>query len=410
MTIPALHNKKVAVVGMGTNNRKLADYLKKQGVNFEVIENWKNPNELIGKLDNFDVIFRTPGLPYLSKAVQQAKARGVEISSQTKLFFELCPAPIIGVTGTKGKGTTSSLIAKILEAAGKRVWLGGNIGKDPFGFLEQISTTDIVVLELSSFQLQDLEQSPHIAVVLDITSDHLNHHGSVEEYTDAKTSILKYQTEKDFAILYKSLPQTLQNLGAGKKIFFTSSEASEYATKLLGQHNRENIAAAVVCAKLLEIDEEAIKQAVAVFEALPHRLKMIRQVNAITYIDDAYSTNIGPAEAAIRAMNGPTILIVGGYDKGLDFSSLGKTIAESKNIKVLVVIGIVAQKILDASKGFTGKILTGAKNMPEILQQAQSMAQPGDTILFSPATSSFDMFKNETDRGDQFVKEVQSIK
>src|SRR6185503_10326551 len=152
-----LRGKKIAVVGLGTNNRHLADFLTQQGIEFEIIDGWKDKDDLIGKLDRFEIIFRTPGLPYLSKAVQQAKASGVTVSSQTKLFFELCPSPIIGVTGTKGKGTTSSLITKILETAGKKVWLGGNIGTDPFEFINQIKPTDFVVLELSSFQLQDLD-------------------------------------------------------------------------------------------------------------------------------------------------------------------------------------------------------------------------------------------------------------
>ncbi len=409
MILERLKDKKIAIVGLGVNNVKLAEYFHKNNITYEVIDCWESPDELIGKLDNFEIIFRTPGLPYLSKAVQQAKEKGVEISSQTKLFFELCPAPIIGVTGTKGKGTTSSLIAKILEAGGKKVWLGGNIGKDPFEFLGQIKKDDFVILELSSFQIQDLDQSPHIAVVLNITSDHLNHHQDISEYKEAKSNILKYQMADDFAILHPNLSASFKNLGQAKKIFFTPTASKGFDTKLLGQHNLENIASAVAVAKLLRIPELTIRKAVAEFEALPHRLRVIKQINGITYVDDAFSTNIEPTIAAIEAIKSPMVLILGGHDKGLDFKSLGEKILQTQNVKVLVVIGDVTEKILLTAPGFKGRIFTGAKNMSEILEQAHSIASPGDTILFSPGTSSFGLFKNETDRGDQFVRAVEGL-
>jgi UDP-N-acetylmuramoylalanine--D-glutamate ligase len=405
----SLKDKKIAVLGMGVNNRHLAEFLTRQGIDFEVIENWKDPSELVGKLDKFDVVFRTPGLPFLSEAIQQALKKGVEISSQTKLFFKLCPAPIIGVTGTKGKGTTSSLIAKILEKAGKKVWLGGNIGKDPFEFLEQIKPEDMVVLELSSFQLQDLDSSPHIAVVLNITSDHLNYHRSVEEYIKAKSSILAFQKKEDVAIVGPDVPDWFKKLGTGEKIFFDPKSAESFQTKLLGRHQLKNIAAAAAVAKVLNIDEQTIRKAVSEFEALDHRLKLIRNVDGINYIDDSYSTNIDPAIAAINAFNNNLILVVGGYDKGVDFTLLGEEIKKSPHLKAVVVFGQVTDKILKSMDGFKGKVLTGAKSMDEIISQAKSLAQPGDTVLFSPATSSFDLFKNETDRGEQFVKKVMSL-
>lgn len=402
--------KKIAVVGLGINNQELTGFLTRQGIIYDVIDGWKDPDELVGKLDAYNIIFRTPGLPFLSKAVQQAKAKGVEISSQTKLFFQLCPAPIIGITGTKGKGTTSSLIAKIIEKSGIKAWLGGNIGCDPFKFLENVNPADFVVLELSSFQLQDLRQSPHIAVVLNITSDHLNHHISVEEYVQAKSSLMAFQTDKDYAVLHKSLPDWYKNLGQAKKIFFDSKDVAGFKTKLLGEHNLENIAAAASCAKLLGIEELIIRKAVAEFKPLPHRLNKIGEIKGISFVDDAFSTNIDPTIAAVKAITSPLILIIGGSDKDLDFTILGEEIKSSTNLKGLVVIGQVTDKILKAVKGFQGKILTGAANMREILSQAQSLAVSGDVILFSPASASFDMFKNEKDRGEQFVKQVMMLK
>jgi UDP-N-acetylmuramoylalanine--D-glutamate ligase len=273
-----LQNKKIAILGMGVNNLKLADYLKAKGIAFEVVDGWKTPTELVGKLDNYEIVFRTPGLPYLSEPLQQAQSKGVEITSQTKLFFQLCPAPIIGVTGTKGKGTTASLIAKILEASGRKVWLAGNIGRDPFEFLDNIQAHDSVVMELSSFQLQDLDRSPHIAVVLNITSDHLTHHKTVEEYMHAKLSIVSHQTSADFAVLDSRLPDWFRNAGDAEKIFFDPQTATDYKTQLIGKHYLENIAAAVETAKLMDVDETVIKNAVASFEPLPHRMKIVREV------------------------------------------------------------------------------------------------------------------------------------
>lgn len=409
MSLNFLRGKKIAIVGFGVNNRQLAEYLKTQGINYDIIDNWNNPDELTGKLDRYEVIFRTPGLPFLSKAVQQAKMKGIEISSQTKLFFDLCKAKIIGVTGTKGKGTTAALIFEILKAAGKKVWLAGNIGKDPFEFLDQVRADDLVILELSSFQLQDLHKSPQIAVITNFSPDHLNHHQTITEYAFAKTMILTHQTTHDFAVLNQSLPDNFKQAGQGKKIFFSAADAKDYETRLLGPHNLEDIAAAVKVAEIFGVDEDSIKKTVAVFSPLPHRLNIICTINGITYIDDAFSTNIGPVIGAIDAMAKPTVLIVGGYDKGLDYSMLAQKIKSSKQIKALVVIGQVTAKILESIKGFGGAILTGAKNMQEIIAQAKSAASIGDTILFSPGTASFDMFENEMDRGEQFVRAVREL-
>lgn len=408
MKLDELQKKKLAIVGMGVNNRKMSEYFTRHQISYDVIQDWKNPDELIGKLNGYDVIFRTPGLPYLTEAMQQAKQSGAEISSQTKMFFSLCPAPIIGVTGTKGKGTTSSLIAEILKAAEKKVFLAGNFGRDPFEFLDELSSGDLVVLELSSFQLQDMETSPHIAVVLNITPDHMNHHRNMDEYVQAKLQIVANQKAGDYAVLHPSLPREFAKAGDGRKIFFDPAKVSNWNTKLLGTHNFDNIAAATAVTEILGVSQEIIKSAVAKFEPLPHRLKILGTYGGITYIDDGFSTNIEPTVAAIDALPGPLILIAGGSDKKLDFSPLVEKINNTNKIKGLVAIGAVADKI---AKGVSGpKVLTGAANMKEIMAQAVSLAENGDTILFSPATASFGMFKNEYDRAEQFVSAVESLK
>jgi UDP-N-acetylmuramoylalanine--D-glutamate ligase len=404
-----LAGKKIGIIGLGVNNQKLADYLKSRQIDFTVIEHWDSPDELVGKLDDFDVVFRTPGLPYLSKAVTQAKGKGVLIYSQTKLFFDLCPCPIIGVTGTKGKGTTATLLAQILKDAGKTVWLAGNVGSDPFEFLDDMTSKDYVILELSSFQLQDLHKSPHVAVVLNITSDHLDHHSSHEEYLEAKSQILAHQSESDIAVLSKKLPDAFVVKTKARKVFFDGTDAKGFDTRLFGSHNLENIAAAAAVAKVLGIQDEKIKDSISDFRGLPHHLQPISIENGVTFVDDSASTNIDSTVAAIASFTDPVILIVGGHDKGLDYGPLGRKIIEAGHVKGLVVIGELTPKILDAIKGYLGKILTGAKSMSEIISQAKSIAQKNDIVLLSPGAASFDMFKNSKDRGDQFINLLHTV-
>ncbi len=219
-----LQGKKIALLGLGEENLALLDYLVKKNISFSVcdqneklekekyqskvkgkIENFHLGKNYLKNLDKFDAVFRTPGIPYLAKEIQDFKKGGGEVSSQTKLFFENCPSKIIGVTGTKGKGTTATLIYEILKEAlkyeNKKVYLGGNIGTPPIAFLEKLTTRDLVVLELSSFQLQDLKVSPYIAVVLNISSEHLNYHRDTEEYREAKYSVVKYQKKGDLAVI-----------------------------------------------------------------------------------------------------------------------------------------------------------------------------------------------------------------
>lgn len=413
-----LQGKKIAIVGMGVNNQKLAEYFTKHKINFDVIE-WGEDHisTLVGKLDDYGMVFRTPGLPYLSPAIQQAKSKGVEISSQVKLFFDLCPAQIIGVTGTKGKGTTSTLVSKILEAGDHKVWLGGNIGVDPFEFLDFIHPQDLVVLELSSFQLQDLHKSPHVGVVLNITADHLDEtgefnnptsaqHRDIQEYTDAKLQILAHQTPQDFAVLSHELPEKVKQIGSGQKIIFDPKDVADFENQLFGKHNLENIAAAVAVGKIYKVPEDKMRKAVAEFTGLPHRLQKVLEKDGITYVDDSISTNEDSTVAAINSFSTPLILIVGGSSKGLDYQKLGKAIRSANNLKAVVVVGEEGPKILETIGGFKGKILTGAKSMSEIVQQAKSVATSGDTILLSPAAASFDMFKNYKDRAEQFLAEI----
>mgnify|MGYP001566837344 FL=1 len=327
--------KKVGILGLGEENLALVEYLAKFGAEMTVCDK-KREGELgeyyqkvkdlpvqfrlgpdfLDRLTDFDIVFRTPGLPYLNPKIQEAKKAGVVVSSQTKLFFELCPCPIIGVTGTKGKGTAATLISEILKSkseiptfakatAGKqnqKVYLGGNIGNPPIGFLDKLTKDDIVVLELSSFQLQDLDKSPHIAVVLDIKVDHLDYHRDEKEYTEAKTNIVRFQQKNDFAVINADY-LTSFNFAAqtqAEVFWFSRRKSVDQGTwvknkqelilraddqefplvktdkvTLRGEHNLENIAAATAAAYLAGADVSTIIKTVKNFRGLEHRLEFV---------------------------------------------------------------------------------------------------------------------------------------
>ncbi len=460
MTIEELKKKKVVILGLGVNHRHLAEYFKIKKTPFKVIGNWQSADELVGKLDNFDIIFRTPGLPYTSQAIKQALDKGAQIYSQTKLFFDLCPASIIGVTGTKGKGTTATLIYNILTTARKKAWLAGNIGQDPFEFLDQIQPEDFVVLELSSFQLQDLHKSPHVTVVLKITPEHLDHHQTLAEYIDAKKSIVKYQNEQDFAVLNYDNEETrsfaqitkakiiwnstnqevkpgcyvqdekvvlntpltpsLSPLrGRGRKSLLRTRYGGEGETimdiaqvKLLGRFNLENVTAAVAAVAAVGVTEaEVIRKVISDFKGLPHRLEFVRELKGVKFYNDSASTTPETTTAAVSAFAEPIILIVGGSEKNADYSRLAQTIADSK-IKALIPIGLIGPKIAAQARqaGYQGRIVDEKlENMEKIVTKANELALAGDVVLLSPATASFDMFKNYLHRGELFKKFVERL-
>lgn len=459
--------KKVAVFGLSTEGIATAKYLVSKGIqvtaadknspqklgsNYQRIKKLKIPLRLgenyLRRLTDFELIFRTPGMPLWLPELQKAKQAGVNISSQTKLFFALCPCPIIGVTGTKGKGTTAALIYQILKASGKRVFLGGNIGKPSIEFVDQLTPKSIVVLELSSFQLEDLKTSPHISVVLNITADHLysvsedspNYHLSQRDYLRAKENIVKYQDKKDFAVLNFDWPSSRRfpKLTAGQVYFFSHRQKVKGAyvedgkiflnkkkpiligeTKKLilpGEHNWENVTAAVCAASLAGGSLLAIKRGIFKFKGLEHRLEFIREVDGVKYYDDSFSTTPETAIAAIRAFKKPIILIAGGSEKGLDYTDLGKEIVNS-SVKTLILIGQIADKIekqvlnyqLSTINYQQLKIIKNLKTMRAIVKAASVFANPGDIILLSPASASFDMFENYKQRGELFKNEVAKL-
>lgn len=394
-------------------------------------------------LDRFDYIVRTPGMTLRTPEFIALKRHGKDITSSTNLFFMLCRAPIIGVTGTKGKGTTSTLITQMLKADEKTAWLGGNVGIALLSRVRNIKPTDTVILELSSFQLEDAKQSPHIAVILRTTQEHLanqdklasNFHETREAYVEAKKSIVRYQTAEDIAILNADDP-TSRSFAAdtpARALYFSRTDSSQAAyvenhtvyvrvsgkaekicsawdIKLRGEHNLDNIAAASLAALSAGASLTAIRKAAKAFEGLEHRLETVRTVRGVLYVNDSFSTVPETAIAALESFSEPIILIAGGSEKGSDFTELGKVIKERK-VKTLIAIGKMTERIVTATKnaGYRGKIITGLSNMHEIVSAAAHEATSGDVVLLSPACASFDMFTNYKQRGKLFKHEVSLL-
>lgn len=425
-------NKKIAVVGEGIEGLSSAAYLKKQGAQVSILDQ-KQGKDYLSNLSDYDLIVRSPGIKLdLLKGIPQEK-----ITSQTKLFFNLCPCPIIGVTGTKGKGTTSSLIHKMLEKSGKDVYLGGNIGKPPFEFIEQLNPSSIVVLELSSFQLQDLHKSSFIAVMLMVTSEHLDYHKDILEYIEAKRQILKHQSAKEYAILNRDyIVSNESDVHTDAKVFYISREREveegcfardgkivlrvqnesievleTKELQLKGEHNFENACAASLAAYLAGAEIESIREVLRTFKGLEHRLELVDKINGVEYYNDSFSTTPETAIAAIESFKNPEILILGGSSKNSDFSELGQVLSSKDNIKAIIGVGKEWERIKSNIPKPNPKvvIVQGADSMEKIVLAASKIAVAGDVVILSPACASFDMFKNYKDRGEQFKKEVHAL-
>ncbi|HVA96478.1 MAG TPA: UDP-N-acetylmuramoyl-L-alanine--D-glutamate ligase [Candidatus Acidoferrales bacterium] len=450
-------NKKVAILGFGIEGLETLKFLQKKGVDVWVLDKKQKENidhdlvtqaeslgaqfrlgsDYLQDLDGYDIIVRSPGVRRLLPELLTAEQKGVTITSHTKLFFDLCPCLIIGVTGTKGKGTTATLIYEMLKEAEKDAYLGGNIGVAPLSFLDKLQPSSIVVLELSSFQLQDMTKSPHIGVMLMATSEHLDHHATHEEYINAKRNLLRFQTKDDFAIVNRDYPASNESdVHTDAKVFYISRErettngcfalhgkvivrrndnddeiisTSEIA--LPGKHNLENVCAAVLAARIAGVNTKYITKVLRSFTGLPHRLELVTEINGVKYYDDSFSTTPETAIAAIEAFDQLKIIILGGSSKGSDFTELGKVIRESESIKAIIGIGEEWEEIKLQLTNLKSSVLfiEGAGDMKTLVQAAAKIAQKGDVVLLSPACASFDMFKDYKDRGEQFKREVLKL-
>jgi UDP-N-acetylmuramoylalanine--D-glutamate ligase len=432
---------KIAILGYGQQGRSAYEYCRKPGNEITICdqnESVKLPDDVqkqLGKdyiknLDRFDVIFRSPSVHPSDIATANSPEVLDKVTTVTNEFMKVCPTKnIVGITGTKGKGTTSTLIAKMLQAAGRHVHLGGNIGTPPLDLLkDHIHPDDWVVLELANFQLIDIKYSPHIALCLMVVPEHMDWHKDMHEYADAKQQLFRWQKESDYAIYYghNQYSEQIASISPGRKIPYMKPPGADVVEgqiviegqticktseiKLLGKHNWQNVCAAITAIWQITHDIEAIKSVVTTFAGLEHRLEFVREVNGAKYYDDSFGTTPETAVVAIEAFNEPKVVILGGSEKGADFTELAKVVKEN-NIKTAVLIGKEGPKIKKAleAAGFKDT-LDGGKSMPEIVKTAASVTKPGDVVLLSTACASFDLFKNYKHRGEEFHKAVLALK
>lgn len=449
--------RKVAIIGLGVSNLPLLDYMyeKKarvtvfderniESISKEVMDKittygfeFNLGKNCLEKLKGFDIIFRSPSCLPTRAELQQEENRGAIITTEIEMVMKMCPCKIIGVTGSDGKTTTTSLIYRILQKSGYHAFLGGNIGTPLFTKLPEMTPEDIVVLELSSFQLMGMEISPHIAVITNITPNHLNIHKDYEEYIEAKKNIFKYQKEDDILILNydNEITRNCVNEANGKVIFFSSKEKLDNGfivdgkvikecedrirkhvfngedAILRGNHNLENMATAISATKTLVSMEDAV-EAIKEFKPVEHRIELVKEIDQVKWYNDSASSSPTRTLSGLNAFDEEIILIAGGYDKNLDYEPLAKPIIEK--VKALLLIGQTSGKIFDVVKEELENQkkdldIYMCENLEQTVNLAKKLAKPGNVVLFSPASASFDMFKDFADRGNQFKKLVNNI-
>lgn len=439
---------KIAILGFGKEGRAALEYWGKgnditicdQNPDIEVPNNvtTQTGSNYLDGLEAFHLIIRSPFV-HPQKIVAANNERILrKVTTGTEEFIRNCPAPVIAVTGTKGKGTTSTLITKILQAAGYKTHLGGNIGIPAIEMLSwDIQPQDWVVLETSSFQLIDIKVSPKIAVCVMVVPEHLDWHANISEYIHAKQNLFRHQTDSDLAVFnrlsdysseiaevspalkmsYEVPPvgrQPSEKNGAyvlGNDIYMDDElVCSVDDVALLGRHNLENACAAITATwDCIGGNSAAITSAVRAFSGMPHRLELVRTVRGIDYYDDSFGTTPETAIVALEAIKKPKVIILGGSDKGASFEALAKAVVDA-NVRAVVYIGITGPAIARALQqvGFT-HCIDGGSTMQSIIAAAEGAAQPGDAVLLSTGCASFGLFKNYIDRGDQFQAAVKAL-
>lgn len=408
---------KIAILGHGKEGKSAEAYFRAKGFSPTVIDNFTEEDLDRTDFTNYDLVFRSPSV----------RPRP-NWSSMTQYFFEHCPCPIVGVTGTKGKGTTSTLITAILEKLGYKVWLVGNIGNPALDVLDNIQGSDVVVYEMSSFQLWDLTKSPHVAVVLGIEPDHLNVHKDFEEYVDAKANIARHQSPEDYCIYYSSNQRScdITKTSSGHKISYPIPKNKELESLLdqlniPGWHNRDNAQAALLAVSaylgielsaLLNRHSAEISEVFQSFQGLPHRLQFLRKLKNAKYYDDNFATNPTSTKVALEAFpDTPLVLIAGGRDK-TDYRDLPELVDILQNTPNLQKIILIGESGHELAKILPKESFVVAENLESAVTEARRHAEANDSdtiVLMSPAAASFDMFENVYDRGAQFQRLIQEL-
>lgn len=455
-----MKGKKIAVLGLGVSNLPAIEYLNKLGAKIyahDKIEQLNRNHEKIRKLDHIqfylgneqlkdldkmDYILRSPGVKPFLPEIEEAVKKGVVLTSEIEWLLEYAPCKIIGITGSAGKTTITTLVTKILQDAGYKVWTGGNIGIPLFTKLDEMGKDDLIVLELSSFQLMTMKKSPHISVITNIYEDHLDYHQSFEEYITAKTNIFSHQKEGDICILNQDSSFLVQfekmiqeKKIPCKKIYFSEKKMKKdgayledgyiYAQekgkktkivdveklKIKGQKNYLNVCTAICVAKEF-VKLEAIKQSLLNFKGVEHRMEYVTTKKGVAYYNDSISTTPGKAKAALSAFPKKIILIAGGSDKNLDYTAFGTQVIDAS--KCLILLGNTAEKIKEAvihsEKCNEEEIqICMVEDLKEAVNVAEGMSKEGDIVVLSPASASFDQFTNYKERGNLFKELVKNM-
>lgn len=454
--LSSLKGKRVAVIGIGVSNTPLIRMLLRAGISVTACD--KNNRIQFGDLaeeleslgadlrlgENYlegldqDVIFRTPGMRPDHPALMKAAAGGSVITSEMEVFFDVCPCPIIGVTGSDGKTTTATIIAKLLEKAGFTTYLGGNIGKPLLSRVSEMLPEDRVVLELSSFQLMSMKISPHIAVVTNLAPNHLDVHRSMEEYISAKENIFRHQKPDDVLVINakNDITRSFAPKAKGRVLSFCQEpdaaqdgvflkngtifmRKGEEVRAVLntadillpGDHNIENYMAAIGAVDGL-VPDACIREFAASFQGVEHRIELVRRRNGVSYYNDSIGTSPTRTIAGLRSFPQKVILIAGGYDKHLPFDELGEEIVA--HVKTLVLNGATASAIRTAVEKAPGyeegkPQIISSRNFEAAVYAAVETAEPGDVVLLSPACAAFDQFKNFAERGTAFKKMIYEL-
>jgi UDP-N-acetylmuramoylalanine--D-glutamate ligase len=443
-------SERVGIVGLGINNRPLVPFLLSRGYSVAVFDR-RSTAELERDLQELGVhgdvsvhggphylaelaqepvstVYLTPGMKKFGPELDQLAQRGVQISCETEVFMAECPAPVIGITGSAGKTTTTTLVGESLRRDGRRpVFVGGNIGQPLLPRLADIGPDSWVVLELSSFQLDLVRKSPHGACILNLRPNHLDVHRDFRDYKEAKGNIARFQSKEDWVVLPHGDSEVaeLVDKSEGRRVYFSLHEeiahgayldggrlwwrggkggrpvVQQGALKLIGEHNVANALAAIAIVASAGGDLEAVGEVLERFSGIPHRLEVVREVDGVTYINDSIATAPDRTMAALAAISAPIVLILGGYDKKLDYDTLGESLSKS-TVRTVVALGETREAIARVVKAHTHIPVIRAEGFDEAVGKASQAARTGDVVLLSPAAASYDMFSNFEARGQRF--------
>ena len=443
----SLKNKKIAVLGLGVSNRPLVRLLLEFGcevIGCDRTEREKLDDEVLeleeagcklsvgeGYLDGVeaDILFRTPGMHPGHPAIEALRSRGVEVTSEMEVFFEVCPCTLLAVTGSDGKTTTTTLVSEMLKAAGKTVWLGGNIGTPLLPLVRQMKEEDFAVVELSSFQLMDMRRSPSRAIITNLAPNHLDVHKDMDEYVEAKKNIFKFQDEKGLLILNADNGITSRFIGNGTTKFFSRQGKAYVEVRdgviyrgeepvlpvadilIPGVHNIENYMAAIAMVEGL-VEDDVIRHVAKNFGGVEHRIELVRIKDGVRFYNDSIASSPSRTIAGLRSFHEKVILIAGGYDKHIPYDVLGPEIcAHVKKLFLGGATGPLIREAVEKCPEFDPNTLEirDCGTFEPAVRAAADAAEEGDIVLMSPASAAFDQFKNFMVRGEFYKKLVKEL-